>query len=100
MPGRSMRLEARYAPRKQQVRADCQVAPAVFDQGLPRLPTLMAPFVETFCRPERDPQAHPSLWGLLSEVERTKIASIASRFGPDRLPLPRFMGWAPWEDGP
>ena len=95
-----MRREARYAPRKQQLLAECQVAPAIFDQVLPRLTTCMAPFVETFCRQELDQHAHPSICGLLSDVERKNIASLAYRFGQDRLPLQRFMGWAPWEDVP
>jgi hypothetical protein len=93
-------MEARYATRKQQLLAECQVAPAIFDQVLPRLTTFMAPFVETFCRPELDQHAQTYLCGLLSDVERNNIASIASRFGQDRLPLQRFIGWAPWEDVP
>ena len=70
-------MAARYATRKQPLLAECQVAPAIFDQGLPRLTTLRAPFVATFCRPERAQQAHTSICGRLSEVERTKIASLA-----------------------
>ena len=95
-----MRMEARYATRKQQLLAACQVAPAVFDQVLPRLTTFMAPCGETCCRQELAQHAHPSLCGLLSAVERKNIASIASRCGQDRLPLQRFMGWAPWAAGP
>jgi hypothetical protein len=93
-------MAARYATRKQQWLAECQGAPASFEQVLPRLTTFMAPFVETFCRPALDQHAHPSICGLLSEVERTNIASIAYRFGQDRLPLQRFIGWAPWDEGP
>jgi SRSO17 transposase len=93
-------MEARYATRKQQLLAECQVAPAIFDQVLPRLTTFMAPFVETFCRQELDQHAHTSICGLLSDVERKNIESIAYRFGQDRLPLQRFIGWAPWEDVP
>jgi SRSO17 transposase len=93
-------MEARYATRKPQLLAECQVAPESFEQVLPRLATFMAPFVETFCRPELAQQAHTSICGLLSEVERKNIASIASRFGQDRLPLQRFIGWAPWDDVP
>src|SRR6266581_6602 len=100
MHGRSMRMEARYATRKQQLLAECQVAPAIFDQVLPRLTTFMAPFVATFCRQALDQQAYTSICGLLSDVERKNIASIAYRFGQDRLPLQRFIGWAPWEDVP
>jgi hypothetical protein len=93
-------MEARYAARKQQLLAEYQVAPELFDQVLPRLTTFMAPFVETFCRQELEQHAHIYICGLLSDVERTNIASIAYRFGQDRLPLQRFIGWAPWEDGP
>src|SRR4029450_12660503 len=100
MHGRSMRMEARYATRKPQLLAECQVAPAIFDQVLPRLSTSRAPFVATFCRPDLDQQAHTSICGLLADVERKNIASIASRFGQDRLPLQRFIGWAAWDDVP
>jgi hypothetical protein len=93
-------MEARYATRQQQLLAECQVAPESFAQVLPCLTTFLAPFVETFCRPERDQQAHTYLCGRLSEVERKNIASIAYRFGQDRLPLQRFLGWAPWDDVP
>src|SRR6266436_5736983 len=100
IPGRSMGMEARYATRKQQLLAECQVAPEIFDQVLPRLATFMAPFVETFCRQELDQHAHTYLCGLLSDVARKNVASIAYRFGQDRLPLQRFMGWAAWDDVP
>ena len=93
-------MEARYATRKQQLLAECQVAPEIFDQVLPRLTTFMAPFVETFCRQELDQHAHTYICGLLSDVERKNIESIAERFGQDRLPLQRFIGWAPWDDVP
>src|SRR5260370_5213744 len=100
MPGRSMGMEARYATRKQQLRAECQVAPEIFDQVLPRLATFMAPFVETFCRQELDKHAHTSSCGLLADLARKNVASSAYRFGQDRLPRQRFLGWAPWEDAP
>jgi SRSO17 transposase len=93
-------MEARYATRKQQLLAECQIAPTIFEQVLLRLTTFMAPFVETFCRPELDQHAHTYICGLLSDVDRKNIESIAYRFGQDRLPLQRFIGWAPWEDRP
>jgi SRSO17 transposase len=93
-------MEARYATRKQQLLAECQVAPEIFDQVMPRLATFMAPFVETFCRQEPDQHAQTYVCGLLSDVERKNVESIAYRFGQDRLPLQRFIGWAPWDDAP
>ena len=40
-------MEARYAIRKAQLLEECQVAPEVFLQFMPRLQTFMAPFVDT-----------------------------------------------------
>ena len=93
-------MEARYATRKHQLLAECQVAPAIFDQVMPRLAPFMAPFVETFCRQEPDQHAQTYVCGLLSDVEHKNVASLAYRFGQDRLPLQRFIGWAPWDDMP
>ena len=93
-------MEARYATRKQQLLAECQVTPEIFDQVMPRLATFMAPFVETFCRQEPNQHAQTYVCGLLSDVEHKNVESIAYRFGQDRLPLQRFIGWAPWDDVP
>jgi hypothetical protein len=41
-------MEARYAFRKTQLLEECQVAPEIFEQVIPRLYTFMAPFVKTF----------------------------------------------------
>lgn len=70
-------MEARYATRKHQLLAECQVAPAIFAQVLPRLATFMAPFVETFCRQEPDQQAQTYVCGLRSDVARRNVESSA-----------------------
>ena len=93
-------MEAEHATRKQQLLEECQVAPEIFDQVMPRLATFMAPFVDPCCRQEPAEHAHTYVCGLLSNVARKNVESIAYRFGQDRLPLQRFIGWAPWEDGP
>lgn len=93
-------MEAEYATRKQQLLEECQVAPEIFDQVMSRLEAFMAPFVSTFCRQEPAEHAHTYVCGLLSDVERKNVESIAYRFGQDRLPLQRFMGWAEWDEAP
>ena len=70
-------MEAEYATRKQQLLEECQVAPEIFHQVLPRLATFMAPFVRTFCRQEPAQHAHTSVSGLLADLERKKVESIA-----------------------
>jgi SRSO17 transposase len=93
-------MDAKYAIRKRPLLEECEVAPAIFQQVMPRLATFMAPFVASFCRQEPFQHAHTYVCGLLSDVERKNIESIAYRFGQDRLPLQRFIGWAEWEDAP
>src|SRR6266478_5018009 len=93
-------MEAEYATRKQQLLEECHVPPQLFDQVMPRLEAFMAPFVATFCRQEPSAHAHTSVRGLLSDVERKNVESIAYRFGQDRLPLQRFIGWAEWDETP
>ena len=93
-------MEAEYATRKQQLLEECHVAPEIFHQVMPRLGTFMAPFVRTFCRQEPAQHAQTYVYGLLSDLERKNVESIAYRFGHDRLPLQRFVGWAEWDDAP
>ena len=93
-------MEARYAFRKSQLLEECQVAPAIFEQVIPRLYTFMAPFVTIFHGEAADQHAKIYVCGLLSDVERKNIASIASRFGQSRLPLQGFIGWDAWEMRP
>ena len=91
-------MEARYEVRKQQLLEECQVPPEVFEKVMPRLERFMEPFVEVFSR--REPCQHATTYvsGLLSDLQRKNVESIAYRFGQDRLPLQRFIGWAAWED--
>src|SRR6266852_3909562 len=93
-------MDARYTIRKAQLLEECQVVPAVFAQVLPRLRTFMAPFVDTL--PGHAPRAHAQTYvqGLLSDVERKNIESIAYHFGQERLGLQGFIGWGDWDDAP
>ena len=93
-------MEARYAFRTSQLLDECQVAPAMFEQVMPRLSTFMKPFVSIFQGQVADQHAKISVCGLLSNVERKNIASIAYRFGQSRLPLQGFIGWDAWDDAP
>ena len=85
-------MEARYTTRKAQLLAECQIAPAIFDQVMPRLSTFMGPFVDTLCGQALHQHAQAYVCGLLSDVERKNVESIAYRFGQNRLPLQRFIG--------
>ena len=70
-------MDARYTIRKAQLLEECQVAPEVFEQVMPRLQTFMEPLVDTLHG--QAPRAHvqTSVRGLLSDVARKNVASIA-----------------------
>lgn len=93
-------MEARYAFRKTPLLDECQVAPEIFEQVILRLYTFMEPFVKTFHGQVDGQHAKTSVCGLLSDVERKNIASIAYRFGQSRLLLQGFIGWHEWDDEP
>jgi SRSO17 transposase len=93
-------MEARYAFRKTQLLDECQVAPEIFEQVVPRLYTFMAPFVKTFQGQVAAQHAKTYVCGLLSDVKHKNVASIAYRFGQSRLPLQGCIGWGEWADEP
>ena len=93
-------MEARYAIRKRQLLEECQVAPEIFEHVIPRLESFMKPFVKTFQGQVASQHAHTYVCGLLSNLERKNVESIAYRFGHSRLPLQAFIGWDAWDDEP
>jgi len=93
-------MEARYAIRKRQLLEECQGAPEIFEQVIPRLASFMQPFVQTFHGQVASQHANTYVCGLWSNLERKNVESIAYRFGHSRLPLQAFIGWEAWADDP
>jgi SRSO17 transposase len=93
-------METRYAVRKSQLLDECQVAPELFEEVIPRLQTFMKPFVSIFQGQAADQHANTYVYGLLSNVKRKNIESIAYRFGQSRLPLQSFIGGEAWDNAP
>src|SRR2546425_298449 len=60
----------------------------------------MAPFVETLQGQALTQHAQTYVSGLLSDVERKNVESIAYHVGQNRLGLQGFIGWADWDDAP
>lgn len=93
-------MDARYAIRKSQLLDECQVAPEIFEQVISRLYTFLEPFVTIFPGQAADQHVNTYICGLLSDVKRKNVESIAYRFGQSRLPLQGFIGWEAWDDAP
>lgn len=93
-------MEAEFVKRREELLAECRVAPQVFDRVSERLERFMEPFVDSLARREQVEHAQTFVQGLLSDLEDKNVESIAYRFGQDRLPLQRFVGFSKWDDGP
>jgi len=93
-------MDARYTMRTHQWLDECQIAPEIFEPVIPRLYTLMKPFVTSFQGQVAEPHANTSVCGLVSNLARKTIASMADRFGHSRLPVHALIGWEAWDDAP
>ena len=93
-------MEARYTIRTHPLLAECQGAPEMFEQVIPRLSTCMTPCGTIFPGQVAAPHATTSVCGLVSNLARNNVAAIAERLGHSRLPLHALMGWAAWDDAP
>jgi SRSO17 transposase len=93
-------MEALFERRKEELLEECRVPADLFEQVLPRLVEFMEPFVTSFCRSEQREHARTFVQGLLSNLERKNVESIAYRFGQERMPLQWFVGYSEWDDQP
>ena len=69
-------MEAKYEERKQELLDECNVAPEVFEQVMPRLEKFMEPFVESLVRKEQVAHASTFVQGLLSDLEHKNTESV------------------------
>jgi len=93
-------MEQRYELRKRQILNDTEIQPQVAEGMLKRLEHFAEPFVSAFIR--RDSRANVRLYlgGLLSDVERKNVESIAYRHDRSRAGLQYFIGLSPWSHHP
>jgi SRSO17 transposase len=93
-------MERRFEVRKQEILKEADIKPQVIDGMLKRLEQFIKPFINSLGRTEPKINAHFYISGLLSDLERKNIESIAYRYDQDRRALQRFIGTAPWDYQP
>ena len=93
-------MERRFEVRKQELLAECKVEPKVFEDMMERLRDFAQPFVDCLWRCEQKQHAQTYLAGLLSDLERKNVESIAYRHDQECLPLQRFVGVSGWNHQP
>ncbi len=90
-------MDRRFELRKRQILKDAELKPELSNEMLYRLEAFSEPFAASLGRREMKEHAHQYLGGLLSDLERKNIESIAYRYDQDRRGLQRFIGAAPWD---
>jgi len=93
-------MDRRFEVRKLEILEEAEVKPQVSKGMLNRLVKFAEPFVAGLGRSERKEHAQVYIAGLLSDLERKNVESIAYRHDQERVNLQRFIGLAPWEHQP
>ncbi len=93
-------MERRYSVRKKDMLAECEVKPELFADWERRLVEFVEPFAELLTHEKQQEHIGTFLSGLLSNVDRKNVESIAYEHDQDRQSLQHFIGQAVWDDAP
>jgi SRSO17 transposase len=93
-------MERRFEIRKREILQEADIKPQVANGMLKRLEQFAQPFIASFGRREPKENARIYMCGLLSDLERKNIESIAYRYDRDRRAIQQFIGMAPWDHQP
>lgn len=93
-------MERRFEVRKRKILQEAQIKPQVSNGMLKRLEQFAEPFIASLTRREQKEHTRVYIAGLLSDLQRKNVESIAYRHDQDRRGLQRFIGSAPWSHWP
>ncbi len=93
-------MDRRYAARLAELEADAELRRGLACGLLPRLERFLAPFTEHLQRSEQRENTEAYVAGLLSDVERKNVESIAYLHDQEREGLQKFIGQALWDHRP
>jgi SRSO17 transposase len=93
-------MEQRYRVRLAELLDDAEVPPGLVRGVMPRLEAFLQPFVAALHAPEQRTNARHYVQGLLSDLKRKDVESIAYLHDRDRQSLQKFIGQVEWEYQP
>ena len=93
-------MERRFEIRKRRILKAAVIHPQVAKGMVKRLEQFAQPFIVSFGRREPKENAQLYMSGLLSDLERKNVESIAYRYDRSREALQKFIGTAPWDHQP
>jgi SRSO17 transposase len=95
--GKEKAMERRFAVRYDEMMAEAEVKPEAVEGVLERLREFVRLFVASLEHPAQREHAEEYVAGLVSNIKRKNIESIAYLHEHDRQPLQKFIGQKPWE---
>ena len=98
--GKEQVMERRFAVRYEQLMAEAEVKPAALEGVLKRLDEFVKPFAASLKHDAQRQHAAEYVAGLVSNVKRKNIETIAYLHEQDRQPMQKFIGQRPWDEGP
>jgi len=93
-------MDRRFEVRKQEMLAECEVSPEVFRGVEERMEKFVQPFADLLRLSAQREHASDYVSGLVSDLKRKNIESIAYRHDQDRRNLQHFIGGAQWDHQP
>jgi SRSO17 transposase len=90
-------MERRFAVRYDEMMAEAEVKPEAVEGVLERLKEFVRPFAASLENPAQREHAEEYVAGLVSNIKRKNIESIAYLHEHDRQPLQKFIGQKPWD---
>jgi len=93
-------MERRYVMRYEEMMADAEVKPEALEGILERLGEFVQPFAASLTHTAQCEHVEEYLAGLVSNVKRKTIETIAYLHEQDRQPLQKFIGQNPWDHRP
>jgi SRSO17 transposase len=93
-------MERRYQVRLRDLLNEAVVAPDLLHGMLARLEAFVDPFVACLSRCKQRQLAQRYVAGLVSQVERKNVESIAYHYDQDRQALQKFIGQFTWDHRP
>jgi SRSO17 transposase len=95
--GKEKAMERRFSVRYEELMAEAEVKPEALAGVLGRLKEFVQPFAATLVHPSQREHAEEYVGGLVSNVKRKNIETIAYLHEQDRQPLQKFVGQKPWD---
>ena len=93
-------MERRFEERKREIEQDAHIDQQALASCVRQLQQFGTPYFAHFLRSETRQNAQVFLEGLLSDLPRKNLESIAYRYEQERSGLQRFIGQTDWDHQP